>query len=127
MGWITQMRVLAAVLCLALAGSLAGCSLPVEELSSLPKYVEPVAPSLKAQVDGAQKAAKEELITDAAQISDLRTADSGLGRYMVCISGRRGSGDVGYYSVYFDNEKYKGSRPSVIGDLCEKQSYRPLN
>lgn len=117
------MRVPAAMLCLALAG----CSLPVDDLSSLPKYVAPVAPSLKAQIEGAKNAAKEELITDAPQISDLRIADSGLGRYMLCMSGRRGAGDVGYYSVYFDNETYKGSRPSVIGDLCEKQSYRPLN
>jgi hypothetical protein len=117
------MRVLAAVLCLALAG----CSLPVDDLSPIPKYVPPVAPSLKAQLDGAKAAAKEELITDSAGISDLRTADSGLGRYMLCLSGRRGAADVSYYSVYFDNEIYKGSRPSVIGDLCEKQSYRPLN
>lgn len=117
------MRTLATVLCLALAG----CSLPVDDLSPIPKYVASVAPSLKAQVEGARTAAKEELITDTPQVSDLRTADSGLGRYMLCMSGRRGTGDVGYYSVYFDDELYKGSRPSVIGDLCEKQSYRPLN
>jgi hypothetical protein len=117
------MRVLVAVLCLALAG----CSLPVDDLSPLPKYVPPVAPSLKAQLSGAKTAAAEELIADNAQMSDLRASDSGPGRYILCLSGRRGTGDLAYYSVYFDNDDYKGSRPSVIGDLCEKQSYRPVN
>jgi len=45
---------------------------------------------------------------------------------MVCLKGHRDRQAANYYSVFFDNDEYKGSRASVILDDCEKQSYHPV-
>ena len=93
----------------------------------IPRYIPPSPPSAEAEIKGVQKAAKEELLVGPIEISDIREVDNGLGRYLVCVAGRRATGEIGYYSTYFENEDYKGVRPSVIYDFCERQSYRPMD
>jgi hypothetical protein len=34
---------------------------------------------------------------------------------------------VVYYSVFFDNDVYKGNRPSVIMEACEAQQFTPVD
>jgi hypothetical protein len=114
------------VLAILLAAILAGCSLNMDAISAAPTYVPPLPPSYEAQLKGIRAAMKEERLIGSIQVSDMRMVDSGLGRYMICIVGHRGDGNgVGYYATYFENEDYKGVRPAVIYDFCEKQTYRP--
>jgi hypothetical protein len=115
------------VLTVGLCAILAGCSVLADDLAPPPKYVPPAAPSLAAQTSGILKAAKDELLMNAIQISDMRMVDNGPGRYMICIAGRRQAGEIGYYAAFFENGDYKGVRLAVIYDFCEKQSYRPLD
>ena|SRR5690349_19720317 len=112
-------------LLLSLSITLAGCSLAVDDIKP-PAYVPPAPPSPEAQLTGANKSVKDEQLTGAIQISDLRIADRGLGRYMICLRGRRGDAPINYYAVFFDGDEYKGVRLSVIYDFCEQQSFRPL-
>jgi hypothetical protein len=81
------MRALVVVTALALAG----CSLinsdapgpdPVES-------VRPNPPTRPAVLQGIVQAAKEEGLTGALEISDLRASDFGPGRWMICLRGER--------------------------------------
>jgi hypothetical protein len=92
-----------------------------------PAYVPPSMPTVAAAGEGIKKAATEEKLTGPIEMSDLRQADHGPGRFVLCIRGveekyRR----VRTYAVFFDNNDYKGSRMSVMMDDCEKQDYRPF-
>jgi hypothetical protein len=82
-------------------------------------------PTVAAAGEGIKKAATEEKLTGPIEMSDVREADHGPGRFIFCIRGvdskyRR----VGTYAVFFDNNDYKGSRISLMIDDCEKQDYR---
>jgi len=115
------MRALVVLACLALAG----CSVMASDLTDPPPYVPPQPPSLKAQAAGIKQAAQEEKLSGRLEVSDVRLSNFGPGRYMICLRGARASGSAGYYTVFFENEAYKGVRLSVIAEACERQSFRP--
>ena len=50
----------------------------------------------------------------------VRPAEIGPGRYFVCL---RQADPSQPYSLFFDNDTYKGSRQSVIREACETQVY----
>jgi hypothetical protein len=104
---------------------LSGCSIGLDDIKPLP-YIAPSPPSATAQIEGIRKAAKDEGLAGSVEVSDVRASDRGLGRYIICIAGRRGSETIAYFSAFFDNDDYKGVRLSVIYDFCEQQSYRPF-
>ena len=106
--------------------SLAGCSIPIENMSEPLPYAPPGPPSPSAQIEGAKKAIAEEKLTGTIEISDARISDRGWGRYMVCLKGRRDQQASNYYSVFFDDDVYKGVRESAIYDFCARQSFRPV-
>jgi hypothetical protein len=111
------------VLC---AASLAACSFE-PNLAPLPDV--PLAPPAPEKaVAGARTAATAEKLIDPIEISEVRQANSlGAGEYMLCIRGSRTSTDPRRtYAVFFHNDDYKDTRPSIILDQCETQVYSPL-
>jgi hypothetical protein len=117
------MRTLIVMACFVLAG----CSyLQSDDTSLAPAYVEPLAPTPEAQLRGAKLGAAEEKLAAPLEVSGVIKAERGLGRWMVCVRGARPGQPVGYYSVYFDNELYRGVREAVVYDFCSQQSYQPL-
>lgn len=110
------------ILCIGLGG----CSIPVENLTERTPYVPPGAPSVSATIAGVKKATAEEKLSDDVEVSDVRLADRGPGRYMVCLRGRRASEASSYYSVFFDNDEYRGVREAVISDVCPQQPFRRM-
>lgn len=126
------MRWFPILLCIALGG----CSIPIENLSESSPYVPPGAPSVNAKVAGLKKAIAEEKLKGGIEVSDVRVSDRGPGRYMVCLKGGRDQQTrdqqtqdkqtSAYYSVFFDNDEYKGVREAVIYDFCAQQSFRPM-
>jgi len=62
------------------------------------------------------------------EISSMRKTDRGPGSYYVCLREVNAPAQRSryVYSVFFDNEDYKGSRLSVIMDDCEHQLYSPI-
>lgn len=105
---------------------LGGCSLPLDSVTERTPYVPPGAPSTAAKIAGLKKAVAEEKLKDEVEISDVRVSARGWGRYMVCLKGRRDRQAANYYSVFFDNDEYKGVRESAISDTCAQQSYQRM-
>jgi hypothetical protein len=105
---------------------LAACS--SDPNSPIPAYVGPSPPMQKAIVASANAAATEAKLAGPLQISDVRPSDHGPGHYFVCLreANPPSEGLPRYYSVFFDNDAYKGSRLSVMIDECEKQTFAPL-
>jgi hypothetical protein len=100
----------------------------MDDVSRPPPYLPPSPPSPTAQTKGLQRAIAVEKLLGAVQVSEVRTADNGPGRYVICIAGRqKDGGDTGYFAVFFENEDYKDVRPAVMYDFCEKQSYHTMN
>jgi hypothetical protein len=118
-----SMRALIAVAVMGLAGCSLMGSLP-QEPDDPARYVPPNPPTRPAELSGVAKAAKEEGLKGALEISDLRASDFGPGRWMICLRGERDS-KLAYFGVYFENEDYKGVRLSVIGEGCENATYAP--
>jgi hypothetical protein len=115
------------VLCIGLmCVSFGGCSIPIDNLTERAPYVPPGAPSMSATIAGLKKAIAEEKLEDETEVSDVRVTDRGLGRYMVCLKGHRDREASTYYSVFFDNDEYKGVRESAISDVCAQQSFRQM-
>ena len=92
-------------------------------------YTTPSAPTQTAVVEGIRKAASEAKIGPAVEISEVRPADHGPGRYFVCMrelvsstSEKRPA-----YSVFYDNNDFKGERLSVIMDACEAQAFTAID
>lgn len=90
-------------------------------------YVPPSAPSEAAVGSGVKTIAAEAKLSSPLEISAVRPAEHGPGRYFVCVREVSGPADQSrkYYSVFFDNDKYEGSRLSAILDQCEAQTYGP--
>jgi hypothetical protein len=109
-----------------LCAALGGCSIPMDNLTEAPVYVPPGAPSSVAKIEGLKKAINEEKLKGRVEFSNVRISDRGWGRYMVCLKGSRDQQAPNYYSVFFDNNDYKGVRESVIYDFCVQQSFRPM-
>lgn len=90
-------------------------------------YTPPSPPTQTAILDGVKAAAAERNLTGPWEISAARPADHGPGSYFICLRQADPTIDKRQpYSVFFDNDKYKGSRQSVIMDACETQVYSPV-
>jgi hypothetical protein len=88
---------------------LSACSSSAGVLVPIP-VLEPIEPpSQTAMRDGIKKAATEEKLNGALEISIARRADRGPGNHFVCLreanppEGRRFT-----YSAFFENEAYRG-------------------
>lgn len=77
---------------------------------------------------GVTQAANSAHFTGPLEVSTVRKTNHGPGSSMVCIrevassSGKQQSP----YAVFFDGDKYKGSRLPVIVEECERQTYVPV-
>ena len=90
-------------------------------------YVTPSPPSAQSVFASVTSVAQELKFTGPLEISAVRHTDAGPGRYFVCL--RQADPTIAKrqpYSVFFDNDSYKGSRQSVIMEACETQVYSPL-
>lgn len=108
---------------------LAACSSdPGLPASTYAPYVPPSPPTQNAIVTVATVVAAEAKLSAPLQISAIRQSDHGPGLYFICLREANPPPDKRqrYYSVFFDNDAYKGSRLSVIMDECEKQTFTPL-
>jgi hypothetical protein len=95
--------------------------------ASPPVYVAPSPPSLTALRDGIKKASTEEKLSGPIEMSALRKADRGFGQYVVCMREANSSAERHpAYSVFFDNDEYKGVRQSVMIEVCEAQAFNPV-
>ena len=93
-------------------------------------------------------------LTAPLEVSTVRPTDHGPGRFFACLKGTmlpssspKAAADdsarepsifsqpppssseprVVYYSVFFDNDVYKGTRQSAIIETCETQQFIPVN
>jgi hypothetical protein len=105
-------------LTLLLAGCASTANLP-------PAYHPPQPPGAKAVHDGVKKGAAEAKLTGDLEISTVRRADHGPGSYFVCLR-QTGPGGRPAYSVFFDNDDYKGIQGSVLSEACEAESLVPF-
>jgi hypothetical protein len=117
-----MMRRAAILLSLMLAACSSDPSIPAST------YVLPSPPTQNAIVPIATAAAAEAKLAAPLQISAVRQTDHGPGQYFICLREANPPPDKRqrYYSVFFDNDTYKGSRLSVIMDECETQAFSPL-
>jgi hypothetical protein len=107
---------------------LAACSSDLPA-STYPPYVPPSPPTQNAIVTVATTIAAEAKLAAPLQISAVRQSNHGPGLYFICLREANPPPDnrrQRYYSVFFDNDAYKGSRLSVIMDECETQTFTPL-
>jgi hypothetical protein len=81
------------------------------------------------RIAGIKIAASETKLSPPLEISEVRPTDHGPGRYFVCMrevvsptSEKRPA-----YSVFYDNDNYKGARLSVIMDACEAQVFSQID
>ncbi|WP_246791473.1 hypothetical protein [Bradyrhizobium commune] len=109
-----------ATLTLLLAGCASNVNLP-------PVYQPSRPPSAKAVQEGVKKGATEAKLTGGLEISVVRHTDHGPGSYFVCLK-QTGSTAAGrpVYSVFFDNDDYKGIQSSVLTDACEAEPSLPF-
>jgi hypothetical protein len=108
-----------------LALLLAGCA---SSANPPPAYHPSRAPSAKAVQEGVKKAATEAKLTGGLETSAVRPSDHGPGSYFVCLRQTGPSaGGRPTYSVFFDNDEYKGIQSSVLSEACEAESLVPLN
>lgn len=113
-------RALAAVLALLLAGCASSANLP-------PAYHPSRAPGAKAVQDGVRKAAAEAKLGGGLETSAVRYSDHGPGSYFVCLRQTGPSaGGPPAYSVFFDNDEYKGIQSSVLSEACEAEPLAPF-
>ena len=111
----------AAVLTLLLAGC-ASSTIPP------PSYHPSRPPSAQAVKEGIRKGAAEVKLSGGLETSAVRYADHGPGSYFACLrqsdpsASRRPT-----YSVFFDDDTYKGIQSSVISEACEAEPWVPFN
>jgi hypothetical protein len=114
------------LLCLLLSS----CSSIWVDASAPPPEFQPVRPPGQDAVQkGVDTFVKEAHLTRPIEISALRKTDHGAGRYYVCLREVNPSADKSrlIFSVFFDDDVYKGSRLSVILEDCEHQPYHQLD
>jgi hypothetical protein len=104
--------------------SVSGCGTS-STMDEAPVYVAPSAPTRAAIILGLSRAVAEEKLKPPIEMSDLRKVElGGLGSYFVCIREMNpSSGQRTAYSVFYDNDVYKGVRASVIFEHCETQQF----
>ena len=92
-----------------------------------PVYVPPSPPTEKAIGAAVATIGKDAKLVSPLEISAVRPNDRGLGAFFVCVREMNPPPDKPrrYYSTFFDNDDYKGSRLSVITEQCELQEYSP--
>ncbi|WIW44420.1 hypothetical protein ML401_23310 [Bradyrhizobium sp. 62B] len=108
---------------------LTGCSsVWVDADAPIPDPKPVQAPSQTAVQKGVGVLVKDAKLKQPVEVSALRKSDRGPGPYYVCLREVSAPADRPRYifSVFFDNEDYKGSRQSVIMDDCEQQMYNPI-
>jgi hypothetical protein len=107
-------------LALLLAGCASNANLP-------PAYHPSRAPSARAVQEGVKKAVTEAKLTGGIEMSSVRHSDHGPGSFFVCLrqTGPSAAGRPAY-SVFFDNDEYKGIQSSVLSEACEAESLVPL-
>ena len=104
---------------------LAGCA---SSTNVPPAYHPPRPPSPQAVKDGVKKGATEVKLTGGLETTAIRQADHGPGSYFACLrqsgpsAGRRPT-----YSVFFDDDTYKGIQSLVISEACEAEPWVPVN
>jgi hypothetical protein len=125
MGMMMITRRHAVLLSLMLAACSSDPGLPE---STYKPYAPPSPPTEKAVVGAVPAVAAEAKLSAPLQISAVRQTDHGLGLYFICLREANPPPDKRqrYYSVFFDNDAYKGDRLSVIMDQCELQTFSPL-
>lgn len=74
---------------------------------------------------GVSSAVKEARLSQPVEISAVRKTDHGPGRYFVCLREANPSTAKSklVYSIFFDDDIYKGARQSVLSEDCEHQQY----
>jgi hypothetical protein len=91
-------------------------------------YVPPSPPTQAAVISGVKAATSEAKLTAPMEISAVRPADRGPGHYFLCLREASPTSERRrVYSVFYDNDVYKGSRQSVIMDACEAQAFIPVD
>lgn len=92
-----------------------------------PVYVPPSPPTEKAISAAVAAIGKDAKLVGPLEISAVRPNDRGPGRFFVCVREVNPPPDTPrrYYSTFFDNDEYKGSRLSVMTEQCELQTYSP--
>ncbi|UPK40240.1 hypothetical protein IVB18_10125 [Bradyrhizobium sp. 186] len=93
-----------------------------------PAYHPPQPPSAQAVKEGVKKGAAEAKLTGGLETSAVRDTNHGPGSYFVCLrqSGPSASRRPAY-SVFFDDDNYKGIQSSVISEACEAEPWVPFN
>ncbi|MET4221778.1 hypothetical protein ABIB06_005432 [Bradyrhizobium sp. LB8.2] len=81
-----------------------------------------------AQRTGLTRAANNAHLTGPLEMSSVRKTNHGPGSSFVCIRqvGSFSGKQQLPYAVFFDGDKYKGSRLSIIMEECELQTYVPV-
>jgi hypothetical protein len=94
-----------------------------------PIYTPPVPPTQAAVIKGLGQAISEEKIAAPIEISALRRVEfGGFGRYFVCMRQLNPTSERHFvYSVFYDNEDYKGVRQSVIMEHCEAEAFTRID
>jgi hypothetical protein len=92
-------------------------------------YIPPSPPTQAAVVAAVNKATAEAKLSPPLEISDVRPTDRGPGSYFVCMREVVSSSSEKrpVYSVFYDNDDFKGLRLSVIMDACEAQAFTPID
>ena len=114
------------LLCLLLCS----CSSIWVDTSAPPPELQPVQPPGQNAVQkGVDTVVKEAHLTQPIEISGLRKIDHGPGSFFVCLRESNPAPDKSHFvfSVFFDDDVYKGSRQSVILEDCEHQQYHQLD
>ena len=106
-----------------LALLLTGCSSSIETPQLT--YTPPSPPTQPALIEGLRKAIPEEKLTAPIEISALRRTEfGGFGSYFVCMREANPTSKRHFvYSVFYDNEEYKGVRQSVVIEHCEAEAF----
>jgi hypothetical protein len=101
---------------------LSGCS---STDTPQPIYTPPVPPTQAAVIKGLSQAISEEKIAAPIEISALRRVEfGGFGSYFVCMKQVNPTSERHFvYSVFYNNEDYKGVRQSVIMEHCEVEAF----
>ena len=90
-------------------------------------YVPPSPPTQAAVISGVKAATSEAKLTAPMEISAVRPADRGPGHYFLCLREASPTSERRrVYSVFYDNDVYKGSRQSVIMMPARPRRLSPL-
>jgi hypothetical protein len=106
---------------------LTGCSSLTD--TPQPIYTPPSPPTQTALIEGLRKAVPEEKLTAPIEISALRKVElGGFGSYFICMREVNPTSERHFvYSVFYDNDEYKGVRQSVVMEHCEAESFTHID